>query len=67
MDFLFGYQESKIKPYLKMASQRLTMAMNKKRNTGIGNLCSCIVLKERINGVSLYYSQSTEEGDSDIT
>ena len=32
MDFLWGYQESKLKPYLKMAVQRLQIANNKKGN-----------------------------------
>jgi len=30
MDFLFGFQEKKLKPYLKMAVQRLQIAGNKK-------------------------------------
>jgi vacuolar protein sorting-associated protein IST1 len=30
MDFLFGYQEKKLKPFLKMAVQRLQIAGNKK-------------------------------------
>ena len=31
-DLIFGYQEIKMKAHLKMASQRLAMLMNKKRN-----------------------------------
>lgn len=30
MDFIFGFQETKLKPYLKMAVQRLQIAYNKK-------------------------------------
>ena len=30
MDIIFPYQESKLKPYLKMAVQRLQIAKNKK-------------------------------------
>jgi vacuolar protein sorting-associated protein IST1 len=32
MDFFYGYQESKLKPYLKMAVQRLQIANNKKHS-----------------------------------
>lgn len=31
-DLIFGYQETKMKAHLKMASQRLGMLMNKRRN-----------------------------------
>jgi hypothetical protein len=32
MDFLFGFQADKFKPYCKMAVQRLQIAKNKKTN-----------------------------------
>ena len=32
MDFIFGYQSSKIKPYLKMAAHRIEISKNKKSN-----------------------------------